>query len=167
MSTFFERLMQLANYQGIKNPNELADALGYKSPEKLYRLQRDNNASPSFAILTDISNLFENADIRWLVTGRGNTNMYVNTPPDKEVFSSANDTKETYTHTHKQANVSAKPPHFVSPTVSPSHENCVICVEKERIISNQQLAIDTLRELVDQLRIRVEELGGQRKKQTG
>jgi phage repressor protein C with HTH and peptisase S24 domain len=62
-------MMQVANSHGITNVAMLAKKLGYKSPEKLYRLERDENAKPSIDIITDFSNKFENIDIRWLLTG--------------------------------------------------------------------------------------------------
>lgn len=69
MLTFYERLMQVAEYEGIKNTQKLSEYLGYKSPEKLYRLERDPNAKPSFNIILDISNKFDNLDLNWLITG--------------------------------------------------------------------------------------------------
>lgn len=70
-TNFFERLMHYADLKGFKNPNELASSLGYKSAEKLYRLNRDIGAKPSFEIICDISNLFVNLNLSWLISGRG------------------------------------------------------------------------------------------------
>lgn len=69
MSTFYERLMQVTGYEGIKNPKQLGDFLGYNSAEKLYRLERDQNAKPSFEVLLDISKKFDNIDMNWLISG--------------------------------------------------------------------------------------------------
>lgn len=69
-SNFFERLQQFIVNEGFKNTNEFAKHLGWKSPEKLYRLERKQNAKPSFDIINDISNKFENIDLRWLITGK-------------------------------------------------------------------------------------------------
>jgi hypothetical protein len=69
MSTFFERLMQVAGYHGIKNVQKLSEHLGYSSPEKLYRLERDPNAKPSFKVILDITKKFDNFDLEWLITG--------------------------------------------------------------------------------------------------
>lgn len=70
--------MQLADSKDIKNVNNLSIYLDYKSPEKLYRLERNPNAKPSFDILVDISNKFEFANMNWLITGNGEmeTNDY-------------------------------------------------------------------------------------------
>lgn len=70
-SNFFERILQLLDYYGIKNINTLAkDYLLYDSSEKINRL-KDPNKKPSVDILEDFSNTFENLDINWLLTGRG------------------------------------------------------------------------------------------------
>ncbi|CDF80612.1 peptidase, S24/S26A/S26B/S26C family [Formosa agariphila KMM 3901] len=61
--------MQLASTKGIKNAQKLSEYLEYKSPEKLYRLERNSDAKPSFAILQDLSKKFENADLNYLITG--------------------------------------------------------------------------------------------------
>lgn len=52
------------------NGNELATLLGYKNPEKIYRLFRSDNAKPSVDILEDIANKFEDLDLAWLLTGK-------------------------------------------------------------------------------------------------
>lgn len=50
---------------------DLAVILGYKSPQKLYRLFNTENASPSCQIVEDISNKFHELNLNWLFTGRG------------------------------------------------------------------------------------------------
>lgn len=50
---------------------ELANLLGYNSPQKLYRLFNTENASPSCQIVEDISNKFQELNLNWLFTGRG------------------------------------------------------------------------------------------------
>lgn len=68
---FFERILQIIDYYGIKNVNIFAkDYLGYTSSEKINRL-KDDSKKPSFEILDDISNKFENIDMNWLITGHG------------------------------------------------------------------------------------------------
>ncbi|MCU0441449.1 MAG: peptidase S24 [Bacteroidia bacterium] len=70
-STFFERIMQIAEYYGYKNANEFAlNGLGYTSSQKIQRLKDENN-KPSIDILLDISNKFESISIHWLLTGNG------------------------------------------------------------------------------------------------
>lgn len=78
MPTFYSRLMQVAEYQGIKNTQKLSEFLGYKSPQKLYRLEKDPSAKPSFKILLDITNKFDNLDLKWLITGETDTNQKIN-----------------------------------------------------------------------------------------
>jgi hypothetical protein len=71
ISIFFERILQIANYYGIKSINIFAKKyLGYDSSEKINRLKKENT-SPSFEILNDISNKFENINPGWLLTGNG------------------------------------------------------------------------------------------------
>jgi len=50
---------------------ELAAVLGYKSPQKLYRLFNTESAWPSCQIVEDLSNHFHELDLNWLFTGRG------------------------------------------------------------------------------------------------
>ena len=69
--TIFSRMMILAVKAGYKNANELSKHLGYKSPEKLYRLERDETAKPSVDILVDFANKFENSNMNWILTGMG------------------------------------------------------------------------------------------------
>lgn len=69
-STIFERMMYIAYKSGYKNVNELSKALNYKSPEKLYRLERNKNAKPSIDIISDFSNMFDKEDILWVITGK-------------------------------------------------------------------------------------------------
>lgn len=51
--------------------SELAKLLKYPSPEKLYRLERDHSASPSYQTILDLSKSFEDLDLNWLLTGMG------------------------------------------------------------------------------------------------
>jgi len=70
-SLFFERLLQVIDYYGIKNINSFAkDYLNYSSSEKINRLKKPNN-SPSMEIIIDISNKFDLINIEWLLTGKG------------------------------------------------------------------------------------------------
>ena len=69
-STIFERMMHIASKAGYKNISELAKALNYKSPEKLYRLERNKNAKPSIDIIADFANKFAKENIYWLITGK-------------------------------------------------------------------------------------------------
>lgn len=55
------------------NASEFSQQLNYKSPEKISRLIRDNDkeTKPSYDIIKDIANSFENINIVWLITGKG------------------------------------------------------------------------------------------------
>ncbi len=70
-TNFFERLHVICEINGLKNLQELSKKMGYTSAEKLYRLERDPNAKPSFQMLLDISNTFVNLDMNWLLSGNG------------------------------------------------------------------------------------------------
>lgn len=76
-SNFFEKILQVIDYYGIKNVSELADILGYSSSEKLNRLKKEG-AKPSMDILQDISNKFDEIDANWLLTGNGEMLKTVN-----------------------------------------------------------------------------------------
>lgn len=70
-SNFFERIEQIIDYYDIKNVNDFAvNYLGYKSSQKINRL-KEENTSPSFEILNDISNKFDKINPGWLLTGKG------------------------------------------------------------------------------------------------
>lgn len=83
MSTFYQRMMQVAGYKGIKNTQKLSEYLGYKHPQKLYRLEKDPNAKPNFKVLLDLSKKFDNLDLNWLITGEHSTAQELNEPAEK------------------------------------------------------------------------------------
>ena len=71
MNEFFRRILQLSEYKGFKNISDFAkNGLQYASSEKINRLKKENN-KPSFEILLDISNKFDDVNLNWLITGRG------------------------------------------------------------------------------------------------
>ena len=72
MQTFFNRLLQIIEFQGFKNINDFAlNGLKYESSSKLNRLKDDKN-KPSVEILLDIANYFPTINTHWLITGKGN-----------------------------------------------------------------------------------------------
>ncbi|QPH39355.1 hypothetical protein [Pedobacter endophyticus] len=70
-SNIFERIEVITEFNGIKGINGLAEALNYSSPEKIYRIGRDPKAKPSFEIISDLANKFEDLNLRWFITGKG------------------------------------------------------------------------------------------------
>lgn len=70
-STIFDRIIVIVEKKGFKNVAELAEKLGYASPQKIYRLKQEENSKPSYDIIRDFSNKFEDLDLRWFVTGEG------------------------------------------------------------------------------------------------
>lgn len=71
VSNFFERISKIIDFYGINSVNSFAcDYLGYASSEKINRLKKENTY-PSYEILNDISNKFEDVNPEWLLTGRG------------------------------------------------------------------------------------------------
>ena len=71
-TSFFDRLVELVGFKGYRSVNDFAiNGLGYNSSEKLNRLKKEG-AKPSFDILEDIANKFEDIDVHWLLTGKGN-----------------------------------------------------------------------------------------------
>ncbi len=72
MISFFERIMQVADFKGYKNPNDFAkNGLNWSSSEKINRL-KDEKKNPSIDMIVEISNKFEDINIKWLLTGKGN-----------------------------------------------------------------------------------------------
>lgn len=133
-TTFFERLLSYSEAQGIRNLSGLAEALGYEKPEKLYRLKRDENARPSFEVLANITKLFENLNLRWLITGNGDSELSYPTP---EPSGSVQEPESIY--------------------LTKAQEQKKLLKEKERVISQQQETISALQEAYSQLKLRVEE----------
>jgi len=70
-STIFDRILLILEKKGLKNVSELADKLGYASPQKIYRLKQEENSKPSYDIIFDLSNKFEDLNLRWFITGKG------------------------------------------------------------------------------------------------
>lgn len=66
-TNIFEKIRQLSDFYGYNSINDFAlNGLEYKSSEKINRLKDPNN-KPSFDIIKDISNKFEDVDINWLI----------------------------------------------------------------------------------------------------
>lgn len=133
-TTFFKRLLSYSEAQGIRNISGLAEALGYEKPEKLYRLKRDENARPSFEVLANITKLFENLNLRWLITGNGDRELSYPTP---EPSGSVQEPESIY--------------------LTKAQEQKKLLKEKERVITQQQETISALQEAYGQLKLRVEE----------
>jgi len=79
------RLKLFLAYKKLNN-NELAKLLNYNSQEKIARLFRDDQAKPSYDILFDLSNKFEELNIDWLINGRGemlNEPNVINEDPER------------------------------------------------------------------------------------
>lgn len=69
--TFFDRVLQIIDYKKIKSVNEFAlNYLNYDAPQKINRLKKENS-KPSYDILLDIVNKFEEINPKWLLTGKG------------------------------------------------------------------------------------------------
>ncbi len=133
-STFFERLLSYAQAKGIKNISALAEALGYEKPEKLYRLKRDENARPSFEVIAGITNLFENLNLRWLITGIGERELSY---PIPEASGTVQEPESIY--------------------LTKAQEQKKLIKEKERVIHQQKETIAALQEAYGQLKLRLEE----------
>ena len=79
-NTVQERFKKLLEFLNM-NASEFSSKLGYNSPEKIYRIFRnkgENENKPSFDILADISNMFENINIDWIITGKGDMIKNIN-----------------------------------------------------------------------------------------
>jgi hypothetical protein len=65
-----KRLTKLMEALGFKNERQWAIAMGYDRPDNLYNATKGVNM-PGVPLLTIISNKFENANIGWVLSGRG------------------------------------------------------------------------------------------------
>lgn len=140
---FFSRLMEYAQYQGLKNANELAERLGYASPEKLYRLKRAVDAKPSFDILRDVANLFASINMRWLIVGEGqmDVELEAHTPPVTSGDHNISEGREAYTPMSSEGKVHPKNKKTVHPTVHPTPYLRELLDEKDRVIYTQDSLI--------------------------
>jgi hypothetical protein len=71
IQTLFDRINIIIERKGLKNVADLAGILGYGSPQKIYRLRQAENSKPSYDIIQDFSNEFEDLNLRWFITGEG------------------------------------------------------------------------------------------------
>jgi phage repressor protein C with HTH and peptisase S24 domain len=84
-STFFERVLQIIDFYDIKNVNIFAkNYLNYASSEKINRLKKENT-NPSYEIIVDITNKFEQINPEWLLTGKGEMLRVVESKPPHAV----------------------------------------------------------------------------------
>jgi hypothetical protein len=71
IQTIFDRIEIIIEQKGLKNIAELAAVLEYGSPQKIYRLRQAEDSKPSYDIIQDFSNKFEDLNMRWFITGEG------------------------------------------------------------------------------------------------
>lgn len=140
----------LIEQKKAKSKKEIADNLGM-SPSYFSELLKDRiNLSADH--IQKICNNY-NIDPRFIF-GKSPF-IFDNTPHYKIDEQYVSMVLEDYTPYAKTPNVSPKPSKNVSPTVSPTHENCRICDEKERIISSMEITIEALQEANIQLKKRL------------
>jgi hypothetical protein len=71
IQTIFDRILFIIERKGIRNVAELSSLLGYGSPQKIYRLRQTQDSKPSYDIIQDFSNQFDDLNMRWFLTGEG------------------------------------------------------------------------------------------------
>ncbi|GAA4319608.1 hypothetical protein [Compostibacter hankyongensis] len=127
MQPIVRRLDAYIKYREL-NPNRFSEMLGYASPEKIYRLFREENAKPGVDILIDISNIFEDLNMQWVLTGKGEMlkKEAVSCPPGQQGG-------------------------------GPEVQEYLKCEEKERLIAAQQGHITALERLIEEKEKRVQE----------
>ncbi len=91
-SEIFERIEQLSISKGFKNISDFSYYVGFPAPEKLYRLGRSPKNKPSFDMLVQISNTFEDLNLNWLIKGVGAMTM---TPREGEFQETRTETGTT------------------------------------------------------------------------
>jgi hypothetical protein len=67
---YSEIIQKIVEWKGLGSPTELTKLLGYKSPEKLLRILRDDNIKPSTEIILDLLNCMPELNPAWLLTGK-------------------------------------------------------------------------------------------------
>jgi phage repressor protein C with HTH and peptisase S24 domain len=65
-----QRLWEYLQTLGF-NAYDLAEKLGYNSPEKIYRFFRKEGAKPSADFILGVSNKFDDFNLEWWLTGKG------------------------------------------------------------------------------------------------
>ena len=153
--TFFSRLQEYFEGQGVKNINRLAEELGYNDPQKLYRLMRNSDAKPSYGIIVDISNRFPMLNLRWLLTGEGSKEIEksTHTPSASGGNSDEKGNIDAHTPTSKTGKVHPTGQKSVHPTVHPTSDFL-------QIIEAKNQAIDALTESNSLLREKLNSLEG-------
>jgi phage repressor protein C with HTH and peptisase S24 domain len=102
-SNFFERILQIIEFHNIKSVNSFAkDYLKYDSSEKINRLRKENT-NPSYDIIHDISNIFEDISVEWLVTGKGPMLKPVELMSDEEIAKQDKEVAAGLWHTHSSS----------------------------------------------------------------
>jgi hypothetical protein len=102
-NNIFERILQVIEFHNIKSVNIFAiKYLGYSSSEKINRLKNPNN-KPSYEILLDISNKFENINMNWLINGTGEMLLHPISKLDEELAKDENGDKKPYKYTESES----------------------------------------------------------------
>lgn len=129
----FKQLLDALNL----SPNAFAKELGYDRAEKVYNFY-NGKYNPSFEVLQDITKKFGDVDLNWLISGCGE--MFKNVRPEC------------------LSKMSVQNDQIVRPDVrliGNLDTSCQRCADKERIITQQQTAIDALRETIGVLKERI------------
>jgi DNA-directed RNA polymerase subunit M/transcription elongation factor TFIIS len=107
----------------------------------------------------------------WLITGDGqmlkNHQKNEYSPPETGPIEFVSDTEINSTPTHKSEKLSPKTQEKLSPTLSPTEENCKICEEKERLIDALQSQVRDQQKTIDFMYKSLEVLTNDGKKQAG
>ena len=87
---FFLRILKIIDFKGVSSVNEFSTKyLGYSASQKINRLKNTQN-KPSFDIVADIVNKFEDINANWLLTGKGEMlkadKLAIATVNDKDVI---------------------------------------------------------------------------------
>ena len=90
-SELFERIEQLSISKGFKNISDFSYYVGFPAPEKLYRLGGSPKNKPSFDMLVQISNTFEDLNLNWLIKGVGAMTIAEATESDLPTQTNATD----------------------------------------------------------------------------
>jgi hypothetical protein len=158
-------LNEIKSYYGFKKDADFARFLGI-TPQTLSNWKARDTFDPVL-VYTKCVDL----NPHWVLVGEGemtkNSDFNSNTPTIKEGYTQYEKAKTNTTPTNKGALPGKNYTQKLHPTLHPTAENCKLCVEKERVISQQNEVIQALKKVVLQLEMRLDSISTPGKKNTG
>jgi len=132
-------MMLIAESEGLVGVRDLAVFLGYASAEKLYRLNRGENAKPSFDIIEDFSNKFDRYNMNWVITGKGEMLLpLVNSDAKYTLTPDAGGNKAGLSDPESAYILSPKTHEKLTPTLTATHKKDI----EKQVLVPQYITVD-------------------------